>query len=1403
MKDLLTVTERTFTILRRLCASLILCSLIIGLFGIVGWLWDIPFLVNFGLGAHPIRFNASIGFFLISIAYIIKIFIPSNKYANYFANLISITVLIYCFITLLEIIFNLELGIDDIYIKYDTIKNIVLSGSMSALTASSLLLMSIGIFRLHSYKSQILFLSVFFLGITAVSGYFLQTEISVFSKNSPPIPFNASIALMLIGIGAFISRPKIGLMKILTENTSAGRTLRLMLPVAVIFPLCLEIVYMNSGLLDINSEPLVTASLIMIVFSILLFYNARSLNHVEKLQTSERRIKSIIDSSIGGIISIDEDQNIILVNPSAEEIFGYKEVDLYGKKLDVLLPENRRATHQVYVNKYKTQEIKDDILREMRGVCSDGREIIIEGALSKTVVEGQNLINIIFRDVTNRKQSRIMMQRLAAIVESSTDGIISTDTEKRILTWNKGAERIYGYTEKEAIGQPTSFIIPADKIEEVQQIGNILLSGKSITNFETERIHRNGARLAVSISASPITDDAKKVTGFSIIVRDKSELLQKEQSLRKSGERYNALFENLLEGYALCRIKYDSDGKPIDFEYIAVNPSFKSLFGIDNIVGKTFNEVIPGVLEQNPEILQRYARVAITGIQERFETYLPQTNGWYSLSLFSPEKEYFVALFSNMTEAKQAEEALRVSEERNRAIVEAIPDLMFELNSDGVFLDFHAPSDTILYDSPSNFLQKNISEILPTNVAEQTKETIRKTLQTRKLEKFEYSLLINNIVMHSEARSIFLADDKVLLLIRDITERITAQQAFVESQRRLDFALEIAGMGVWEWNVETDTVEWSERCYDIFRINKNDHILPIKDAIANTVHPDDVPMVRRALSISLKERTILSVEYRSKYSLQDNPQWMASNGSAEYDETGTPVKMVGTVMNITTRKIAEEALRKTEEQFRLIAENTTDYISVIDTEGKRLYISPSLQKIYGNAIETSSLDTQHPNDREHIVKLLHQVVSTGESQFATSRIVTKDGETRFIDAVANPVFDETKSKVQQIVVVARDVTEQKRIEKQIQRSQRLESIGTLAGGIAHDLNNILTPIMLSLEILSKKFPDEKSAVLLSMLKSSVNRGSDMVKQVLGFARGIEGERFSIQLSHVINEIGRIIKEVFPKNIVYYSKISDDLPAVFADSTQIHQIMMNLCVNARDAMPNGGALTITAESLFLDEQYAKMQFGVDPGYYVVISVADQGIGMSAAVVDRLYEPFFTTKEFGKGTGMGLPTALAIIKGHGGFINVYSEVGKGSTFKVYLPVSQKEMRSEKQATERNYSGNGQLIMVIDDESAILEVTRQTLQLNGYAVLTANDGASALAMYATQKDYIALVITDMMMPYMDGNATIRALQTINPLVKIIAVSGFKQNGNRVDQGDNVWFLGKPYTSDKLLEAIHRAIG
>jgi two-component system, cell cycle sensor histidine kinase and response regulator CckA len=497
------------------------------------------------------------------------------------------------------------------------------------------------------------------------------------------------------------------------------------------------------------------------------------------------------------------------------------------------------------------------------------------------------------------------------------------------------------------------------------------------------------------------------------------------------------------------------------------------------------------------------------------------------------------------------------------------------------------------------------------------------------------------------------------------------------------------------------------------------------------------------------------------------------------------------------RKQTEQKIR---EQAALL-DVATDAIFVRDLENKILFWNKAAERLYGCRKEeaigkrTQELwQTKHPLQRQEALNILMKNGSWEGELYQTTKY---DKEIIVESRWTLVAFDH---KPEFILVVNTDITQKKQLEAQFLRAQRLESIGTLASGIAHDLNNILAPILMTAQLLETQLDDPRSKRLLPILVTNAKRGANLVKQVLSFTRGVEGDRTILQIKHLILEIRQIIKETFPKSIEVECETSRNLWTVSGDATQLHQVLMNLCVNARDAMPNGGTLTISAQNFIVDEHYAKMHIDAKIGSYIVVVVADTGIGITHEVLDRIFEPFFTTKELGKGTGLGLSTVLGIVKSHAGFINVYSEVGKGSRFEVYLPAQETTETAEEKELELPH-GSGELVLIIDDEPSIREITKTSLEAYNYKAITACDGIEAIALYAEYRDKISIVLTDMLMPSMDGITTIRTLHKINPNVKIIAISGLATS-DKMSAAYNLGikaFLSKPYTAKQLLETIN----
>jgi signal transduction histidine kinase len=485
--------------------------------------------------------------------------------------------------------------------------------------------------------------------------------------------------------------------------------------------------------------------------------------------------------------------------------------------------------------------------------------------------------------------------------------------------------------------------------------------------------------------------------------------------------------------------------------------------------------------------------------------------------------------------------------------------------------------------------------------------------------------------------------------------------------------------------------------------------------------------------------------------------------------------------------------RQIREQAGLL-DKAKDAICVYTIDRKVAYANTSAERLHDDYGWNGLFSFDH----EAHQRAWDETLRTGEWSGELELTRPDASAARIVDSRWTLVRD-TQGNAQSILTISSDISERKQLEAQFLRSQRMESIGRLVGGIAHDLGNLLVPIVLGVRVLEGSVKDDERAMrTVEMVKKSAERGSDMVRQVLAFARGVDGERVLLHPGDIIHETAKIIEETFPSTIELTAEIAEDLWNVVGDATQLQQVLMNLSVNARDAMPEGGKLFIQADNTHLDSHYSDSNLEAKPGPYVRITVTDTGEGIPRSVLDKVFEPFFTTKELNKGTGLGLSTVYSIVRSHGGFVVAYSEVGEGTTFSLYVPADLSGSRAadafEAPAIMR---GSGECILIVDDEPFIRDTTSDLLEDAGYAVCTARDGAHALEVFDQRQP--VLILTDLMMPVLDGVELIRALRASGSDVPIVAASGMMGEKQReVDQAGADAFLAKPYSAATLTRTI-----
>jgi PAS domain S-box-containing protein len=868
---------------------------------------------------------------------------------------------------------------------------------------------------------------------------------------------------------------------------------------------------------------------------------------------------------------------------------------------------------------------------------------------------------------------------LAAIVDSSDDAIISKSLDGTILSWNPGAERIFGYTAGEAVGRPVTFLFPPDRIEEENRIMSLVARGERVEHFETVRLRKDGKAITVSVTVSPVRDASGAIVAASKIARDITRQKKHDEELQDSEESFRLLFA----GNPHPMWVYDRE----TLKFIEVNDAATAKYGYarEEFLGMRITEIRPE--EDIPHLLDDVRK-------ERPDVY--NSAGWrhrlkdgtvihvdiMSHVLRFSGRQAVLVVAQDITGRKAAEEKLRESREYLTQIIDCIADPIFVKNDSHRFLYVNTAQCDLAGASREEMLSRTGDEFFP--------------------------------------------KDQVSIL-----------------ERQDDL--------VFETGVES--------------VN------------------EEVVTDRRGMThVMVTKKRLLT-------------------------DRGGQRSIVGVMRDMTEWKRSEEALRLSEERFRLISENVEDLIAVLDLNGNRVYNSPSYGNILGDPASlrgSDSFESIHPDDRERVKEVFQHTARSGIGHRTEFRLVSAGGRVHHIESQGS-VIRNKEGKIANVIVVSRDVTAKKVLEQQLLRSQRLESLGTLASGIAHDLNNVLAPILLSIELLKKAVAGDAGRKTLQTLEQSAQRGRDIIKQVLTFGSGMTGERSLIQLRHVVKETVSIISQTFPKSVVVSLDLPHDNWAVEADATQLHQLLMNLCVNARDAMPEGGTLRISVRNVTIDAQYAQMNPGAREGEFVMLTVEDTGTGMDPETADRIFDPFFTTKPAGKGTGLGLSTVHTIVKNHGGFINVYSEPGKGTAFRIHLRASRESESSDGNAAAAAFAGGrGELILVIDDEASIREITKQTLDAFGYRTITATNGAEGVALFRSRAAEIALVITDMMMPGMDGVRTIRVLRSLKPALKIIGSSGLVTNDRSREMGDLApdRFIAKPYTAETLLHSVNALI-
>jgi PAS domain S-box-containing protein len=1021
----------------------------------------------------------------------------------------------------------------------------------------------------------------------------------------------------------------------------------------------------------------------------------------------------------------------------------------------------------------------------------------------------------VIQDITERERAaealRLSEQRYRLMFEHNPSPMWVFDRETlAFLAVSDAAIALYGYTREEFLRMSVLEIRPPESVPDfLQRAAMAPDEFRAAGRFQHRK--KDGTIFPVDIFVHGI-DFAGRRARFALAI-DMTVAERMVADLRASEARFRSLSESAPLGI------YECDAAGLVTYY---NPALIALTGrpVEESLGRAWgNNLHP---DEQAAMTAGWARTVAAGGTWNAEQRLIRPDGslrWVH-TMAVPTRNAggritgFAGTVEDITERRMADVAVLESEERYRKLMMLSPDANL-VHVDGIItLVNPAFCQMVGATDPAQLLGRPAVELVHPDDRARAHEWKLKLLAGQQVPRSELRFVrLDGTTVEVEGVGMvfdFRGRKEIQVIGRDITERKRAE----ESLRLLSSAVEQATESI----LITDA-QLNFPGPKIIFVNPAFTRMTgytAEEALGKTPRILQGPRTDRAVLDRLRQTLARgetfegqSINYRKDGREYDQEWQIAPLRGAD----GIVTHFVAIQRDITASKAADHALRESEERFKLVARAVSDVVWDWNLLNDHLWWSDGFATTFGydpSEVEPdlkSWTERIHPKERTQVVDSIHHAIATGaESWSADYRFRRKDGRYAFVQD-RGFIHRNAAGQALRMVGGMRDLTEQKEMEAQYLRAQRMESIGTLAGGIAHDLNNVLAPIMMSIELLRLDTADSaRRNRILDTIQVSSRRGADLVKQVLSFSKGLDGERVTIRLRHLVDELQGIIRETFPRNIRSVANVSDQIWPVTGDPTQLHQVLLNLAVNARDAMPEGGTLSFTASNLTIDAHYAGMIPNAKAGPYVLLEVTDTGQGMSPEVRERIFEPFFTTKELGKGTGLGLATVHTIVRSHGGFLSVDSAVGRGTTFKIYLPADPtiKAVATASPLPPELPRGRDELVVVVDDESSIREITQRTLETFGYRVITARDGTEAVALYSQRMQEIALVLTDMMMPVMDGPTSIRILQRLNPAVKIIAASGFaaKEHVAKATSSGVHDFLAKPYTAETLLQLVRKVI-
>ena len=1177
------------------------------------------------------------------------------------------------------------------------------------------------------------------------------------------------------------------------------------------------------------------------------------IKNLESRREDQIRYRALVDHSPDAVLVIC-DGEIVFVNPATLELLAAATPDdVLGKSPGQLIHPDERAEAE-----QRTQEAVNGrraTTTERRMLRLDGTEVEVESRVIPLQFEGRSAAQVILRDITARRAAERDLSAAEAkyrsIFDNALEGIFQNTPEGVFISANPALARMLGFESPEELIRERndlaqqSYADPAQRAE----FQRLLEEKGVVNNFEYQVRRKDQSKIWVSENVRAVRDAAGKTLYYEGSVQDITARKNSEEELRRSVERFRSFTK------ATAQIVWQTSPDGLVLEDL---PTWRAYTGLTTKELHGSGWLASLHPDDRAPALRRWAESREAKTVYETEYRMRRADGEYRcfavrgvpvLDADGSIREW-VGTSTDITERKRADEILRESEQRfrllnalneaSRPLTQPAEILATVVNLLGTHLAVSRCTYTEMEADDAHFVTPHqytngcaeITGRYPLAAfGAQTQERLLdgRTLVLRDVDAELPTAEERAPYAAGETKAIvvcpLLQEGRLLAMIsvqqstprdwtegeialvtevsgrcRAIVERASADLVLRHSEEHLRLVIAASNDGIWEHNYRTGALDCSERMFELLGLDPK-KFQPTVEALTALVHPEDRAAFTKA--VAEPENTGGRSEAHTRIRRPDGSYGhFLFRGSAVLDADGKPIRVIGSIADLTSMLQAERKLREQANLLNL----AHDAIMVRDMQGRVEFWNHGAEALYGwTAAEAQGRLTGEfleRDDPEALTTAQRTLIETGVWS-GECRHETKQGLPVIVRSRWSLVRDE-EGKPKSMLVINTDMTEQKKIEQQFLRAQRLESVGTLASGVAHDLNNVLLPIMMAAPVLRGEDDLAERERFLDIVESSARRGADIIKQVLTFARGADGDRILLQPIYLLDEVCKIARQTFPKSITLHKSYEENTRPIEADPTQLHQVLLNLAINARDAMPNGGVLRLQVKNVEVDERTAERFPGASAGPHVMFRVSDTGDGIPSEMIDKIFDPFFTTKNVGVGTGLGLSTTAGIVRSHEGFIQVASEPGN-TTFEIYLPARNAEDLTQTLPNDGLIPrGRGQTILVVDDEPCIREVAEVILTNHGYHVFTAEDGPTALAIYAQQIGHIDVVVSDIAMPIMSGLVFVRSLRRIDPEAKVIISTGRAELGELAEVAElNVeGFLAKPYTTRSLLLKLSQVL-